>query len=132
MAYALPADLIVFVHLAFIVFVVGGELLVIVGAPLRWAWIRNRIFRCAHLLAIVFVAVNAVLGILCPLTIWEAQLRQRAGQAFEEDISFVGRLVRDVIYYELPEWVFATIYVLFALAVVATLILVPPRWRSDR
>ena len=103
MAYALPADLIVFVHLAFIVFVVGGELLVIVGAPLRWAWIRNRIFRCAHLLAIVFVAVNAVLGILCPLTIWEAQLRQRAGQASEEDISFVGRLLRDVIYYELPE-----------------------------
>ncbi len=132
MGYALLADVIVVVHLLFIVFVVGGEAAVLVGARLRWRWVRNPVFRSLHVLAIVIVAVDAVAGVLCPLTEWEHAMREKAGQQVEHDISFVGRLVRGVIYYELPAWVFATIYVLFAGLVIATLLLVPPRWRRQR
>ncbi|MHC4106519.1 MAG: DUF2784 domain-containing protein [Planctomycetota bacterium] len=129
MPYALLADLVVFIHLLFIGFVVGGELLIVIGAFRRWNWVRNLGFRIAHVLAIVLVAVDSIAGILCPLTEWEAALRRRAGQFVEADVSFMGRLVRTVIYVELPGWAFTTIYVGFALLVIATLFLVPPRRR---
>jgi hypothetical protein len=132
MGYALLADLLVFVHLLFVGFVIGGQIAIVAGAVRRWRWIRNPAFRYAHVAAIVVVAANAVAGVLCPLTDWEYALRRRAGQVVETDISFMGRLVREVIYYEAPPWAFTTAYVLFALVVIATLILVPPRWPRFR
>ena len=129
MIYALFADLLAALHLGFIAFVVGGQLAVLIGAALHWHWIRNRWFRVGHLLAIVFVALEAIVGMICPLTEWEYLLRRRAGQIVEEDISFVGRLVREVLFYELPTWVFTTAYISFAVLVVVTLVLVPPQWR---
>lgn len=131
MIYALFADLLAALHLGFIAFVVGGQLAILIGAALRWQWIRNRWFRVAHLLSIVFVALEAVIGMICPLTEWEYLLRRRAGQIVEEDISFVGRLVREVLFYELPTWVFTTAYISFALVVVVTLVFVPPQWRRS-
>ncbi|MHC5007460.1 MAG: DUF2784 domain-containing protein [Planctomycetota bacterium] len=134
MVYALLADLLVFVHLLLVGFVIGGQVAIVVGAVRKWNWIRNPVFRLGHTVAIVLIAANAVAGILCPLTEWEYALRDRAGQVVETDISFMGRLVRGVLFYELPTWVFTLAYVLFALVVIATLIFVPPRWpwRRDR
>ena len=134
MVYALLADLLVFVHLLLVGFVIGGQIAIVVGAVRKWNWIRNPVFRLGHTAAIVLIAANAVAGILCPLTEWEYALRDRAGQVVETDISFMGRLVRGVLFYELPTWVFTLAYVLFALVVIATLIFVPPRWpwRRDR
>lgn len=129
MPYALFADLLAALHLGFIAFVVGGQLAVLIGAALHWHWIRNRWFRVGHLLAIVFVALEAVVGMICPLTDWEYSLRRKAGQIVEEDISFVGRFVREILFYEFPTWVFTTAYVSFAVLVVVTLVLVPPQWR---
>ena len=129
MIYALLADLLVAVHLGFIAFVIGGQLVILIGAARRWGWIRNRWFRVGHLLAIVFVALEAVMGMICPLTEWEYQLRRRAGQIVEQDISFVGRLVREILFYEFPAWAFTTAYISFALLVLATLAFVPPQWR---
>ena len=127
--YGLLADLLVFIHIMFITFVIGGEVAIVIGAVKRWHWIRSLKFRAAHLLAIVAVASEAVFKIACPLTVWENALRVQAGQGSQEDISFVGRLLRDFIYYEFQPWVFTVIYVLFATIVIATFIFVPPRWR---
>jgi hypothetical protein len=132
MGYALLADLLVLVHLLLVWVVVGGQVAIVVGAFRRWRWIRNPVFRICHVLAIVLIAANATAGILCPLTEWEYALRDRAGQVVETDISFMGRLVRGVLFYELPAWAFTLAYVLFALVVIATLIFVPPRWRQRR
>jgi hypothetical protein len=67
----LIADLILVVHFLFIVFVIGGFALICIGAALRWRWIRDIRFRIAHLAAIVFVALEALAGVMCPLTVWE-------------------------------------------------------------
>ena len=128
MGYALLADVIVIVHFMYVSFVVGGELFIIIGAFRRWGWIRNRIFRCAHLLSIVLVAAEAVFGMICPLTVWEYDLRRLAGQNVEQ-ASFMGRLVHGIMFYDFPPWAFTVLYIAFALAVVVTLIVVPPRWR---
>lgn len=119
------ADAILVVHFAVVLFIVGGLLAVWLGAALRWRWIRSPWFRYAHLGAIAFVAGEAVLGIACPLTVWEDMLR--GGVRAE---SFIGRWVRSVMFYEAPEWIFTAAYVAWTLATLATLRLVPPRRRA--
>src|SRR5690242_11242977 len=120
------ADAVLVFHALFVLFVVGGFVLVLVGAW-RWGWARNRAFRSLHLAAIAFVTAEAVLGITCPLTMWEDMLRGGAPER-----SFVGRWVARILYYDFPEWVFAAAYCVFALAVVCAWWLVPPRARSSR
>jgi len=129
MVMALLADALVVIHLLYILFVVGGEAAIIAGGIRGWAWVRNLPFRVAHLCAIVMVAAEALLGWICPLTEWEYQLRVAAGQQGERDISFVGRLFRLIVFYDLPTWFFTILHVSIALVVVVSLILVPPRWR---
>lgn len=116
------ADAILVVHFLIVVFNVGGLVLVWIGAGLGWRWVRNPWFRFLHLGAIAFVAVEALLGMVCPLTLWEDMLR---GSARAE--SFVGRWVRYLLYYNAPEWVFTVAYVAWAVATLITLKLIPPR-----
>ena len=118
------ADAILVVHALFVLFVVGGLAFVLVGAR-RWSWVRNRTFRILHLAAIAFVTAEALLGITCPLTAWEDALRGGSPER-----SFVGRWVARLLYYDFPEWVFATAYCAFALAVLWAWRMVPPRPRK--
>jgi len=133
MPYGFLADVVVAIHVAYVSFVVVGELAILLGAWLGWGWVRNRWFRVAHLLAIAIVAYEAINNIECPLTGWEYQLRRLAGQDVSGE-TFVGRLLHSVLFYEMPAWAFTTMYVGFAVLVLGTLVLVPPRWRrvSDR
>ena len=102
-----------------------GLILVWIGAPAGWTWIRNPWFRYAHLGAIAFVAAEALLGFACPLTIWEDLLR---GSARPD--SFVGRWVYRLLYYDAPEWVFTALYAAWAAATLLTLRFVPPRRKA--
>jgi len=119
-----PADALVVLHFTIVVFIVGGLILTWIGSALGWRWVRNPWFRYLHLGAIAFVALEAVIGMTCPLTEWEDALR---GGARPE--SFVGRGVQRILFYRAPEWVFTTLYAVWAAATVATLWLVPPRRR---
>lgn len=119
------ADALLVLHFAIVAFVVGGLVLVWAGAARGWRWVRNPWFRYAHLAAIVFIAIETLLGFACPLTIWEDALRGGA-----RPDSFVGRWVRRLLYYEAPAWVFATVYVAWAVATAVTLRLVPPRRKA--
>ena len=118
---AVLADFVLVVHFLFVAFVVGGLALVWVGSAAGWQWVRNFWYRVAHLAAIVFVAGEAIAGIWCPLTVWEAALRG----AYAEK-SFVAQWVHRLLFYDSPEWIFTVAYVLFALAVAATWFLVRP------
>lgn len=119
------ADAILVVHFALVVFIVGGLIAIWAGAAFGWNWVRNPWFRYAHLAAIVLVAAEALLGIACPLTVWEDLLR--GGSQAD---SFVGRWIRRLLFYRAPEWVFATAYTGWALATVLTLKFVPPRKKA--
>ncbi len=69
MGWRLGADVVVVVHMAFIVFVVAGGL---VG--LRW-----RRMVVVHLPAVLYGVVIQLIGFTCPLTPFEQALRRRAG-----------------------------------------------------
>lgn len=119
------ADVVLVIHFAFVLFVVGGLVAVWIGAAAGWRWVRNFWFRIAHLAAIVFVAGEALLGIWCPLTIWEARLR-----GMDAEKSFVAQWVHRLLFYDFPGWVFTIVYVLFALVVAASWWWIRPRQRG--
>jgi len=123
---ALAADLIVVFHLGYVGFVLFGFVLVWLGVALRWGWVRRPAFRVPHLVCTLIVPIEALNGYECPLTTWERNLRQAAGQ-HPDELSFVARLVRDLLFYEAPPWVFTACYVAFGLLVLATFFLVPIR-----
>ena len=129
--FAFLADLIVVLHFCYVTFTVGGEIVILLGGALRWAWIRNLLFRIAHAAAVLLVAGEALAGASCPLTVWEYRLRLLAGQEAGAPVSFVARLVRQIIFYDFPAWVFLALYVGFAAAVVLTFILLPPLSRRS-
>jgi hypothetical protein len=129
--YRFLADLIVVVHLAYVGFVVLALPMFLLGAYLDWHWVRNFWIRTVHLVMISVVVAEAVLGIDCPLTVWENQLRVRADGS-DYPGSFVGRWANELLFYEAPPWAFTTLYCLFGVAVLATLVWIPPRWPSRR
>jgi uncharacterized protein DUF2784 len=115
--YSLLADTILVIHFSFVVFVVFGFVLILVGLLARWSWVHNRIFRIAHLAAIGVVVLQAWFGQICPLTTWENELRRLAGQpAYEE--TFVEHWLHEVLFYQAEPWIFTTIYTFFGVLVV--------------
>ena len=71
MLYDLLATAVVLLHFSFVLFVVGGGLLLY-----KWPWLA-----WLHLPAVIWAALLEFNGWICPLTPLEQQLRAAAGQA---------------------------------------------------
>lgn len=110
---ALLADAILLLHVGLVGFVVLGTLAILAGGPLGWRWIRNRAFRLVHLGLMVFIAGQAWLGRLCPLTLWEQALRSRAGQEAATG-SLIQHWLSELLFFDAPWWVFVTLYTVLA------------------
>ncbi len=127
MRYDIFADTVLILHLFYVFFAIGGELSILIGAIFRWNFIYILSFRIIHLISVIFVAVEATLGVICPLTSIEYNFRVLAGQNTNSDLTFIGRLVQKIIFYDFPSWVFTFSYILFGLIVIATIIFIPPK-----
>lgn len=110
---ALLADALLALHMGIVVFVVGLLPLVLLGGARGWRWVRRRSLRLAHLGLMLFIAVQAWLGRLCPLTVWEQDLRRHAGQSGYTE-SFIEHWLSQPLYWDLPWWVFVAAYTAFA------------------
>jgi hypothetical protein len=128
MPYLLAADAVLFLHVLFVVFVVVGLVMILLGSLLSWAWVRNWWFRVTHLAAIGVVVLQSWLGAICPLTKIEMLLRSKAGDATYAG-SFVSHWLEAILYYRAPAWVFAACYTAFAAIVVLSWVWVPPHRR---
>jgi hypothetical protein len=117
----LLADIILIIHFLFVLFVVGSVPLIWIGARLGWRFVRNIRFRLAHLGAILFVSIESLAGMACPLTLLEDLLRQSP-----TDISFIQRWLHRILFYDVPEGVLTVLYLMFAILVAITFKLVPP------
>lgn len=92
-----------------------------------WRWVNRLWFRLVHLLAIVFVAAQAWLGQLCPLTVLESWLRAQAGTLAYGRKGFIEHWLQALIYFEAPLWVFTAAYTGFAVLVALAWWRFPPR-----
>jgi hypothetical protein len=116
-------------HVAIVLFVVGGLVLVVAGNRRGWGWVNAWAFRLAHLAAIAVVAAEAWLGVVCPLTTLEMRLRARAGGSTYEG-SFIEHWLQRALYWDAAGSVFTLAYTVFALAVAAAWWRYPPRSRT--
>jgi hypothetical protein len=87
MLYRLSADLVLIIHLAFVLFVALGGLLVLRRPRLMWL----------HLPAVVWGALSEFLGVFCPLTPLETILRELGGGTGYEG-NFIEHYITAVIY----------------------------------
>jgi hypothetical protein len=85
--YRLLADLVLLLHLAFVVFVVAGGLLVLKWSRLAWL----------HLPAVAWGALVEFTGWICPLTPLETSLRAMGGESVSGS-DFIGRYLLPVLY----------------------------------
>jgi hypothetical protein len=124
--YSLLADAMLVTHVLFVVFVVLGLILVFVGGYLLWQWVRNPWFRVTHLLGIGVVVVQSWFGVICPLTIWEMELRLKAGETIYQG-SFLTHWLGELLYLQAPWWIFVACYTVFGGLVLSSWFLVRPR-----
>jgi len=118
MLYRGLADLTLIVHLAFILFVIFGGLLV-----LRWsrvAWI--------HVPVAVYGATIEFMGFICPLTPLEIWLRRQGGEAGYEG-GFIEHYIAAAIY---PTGLTREIQLALGLAVIGINVIVYTIWIARR
>ena len=109
-------------HLVVIGFNVFGLVAIPLGAWRGWDWVRIGWWRWLHVGALAVVAVQAVAGRACFLTIWQDDLDGGA-----ETTPLIARWINSLVYWDLPLWVFTAAYVLVFAYVLALLWLVPVR-----
>ena len=104
------AEAIFWFHVVVIAFAVSGLVAIPLGAWSGWKFVRVLWWRAMHLGLLGIVALQALLGRACFLTIWESEFLRRAGEAASNE-PLVQRWVSQAIYWPLPLWFFAILYV---------------------
>lgn len=133
--YLILADAILLAHALIVAFNVFSLPVIWLGFFLRWRFVRNFYFRTLHVLMMAYIALQAALGEICPLTDWENALRVQAGTDPNYATSFVGHWLQWLIFYEADERVFTVAYLTFFALVLLTLFIVKPdlpRWWPAR
>jgi Protein of Unknown function (DUF2784) len=105
MGYRIAADVLVAIHLAFILFATLGGLL-----ALRWRWIV-----WVQMPAVAWAAWIEMSGRICPLTPWEVDFRKLAGESGYTG-GFIEHYLIPVLY---PEELTRTIQIGLGLFVLA-------------
>ncbi|MGH7212356.1 MAG: DUF2784 family protein [Acetobacteraceae bacterium] len=122
------AQIVLAVHVVVILFNLFGIIAIPLGGWRGWTFVRGFWWRALHVAALAAVAVQAVAGRACFLTVWQDVLaRSTAGHT-----PLIVRWVNGVIFWPLPLWVFAALYVVVFVYVLGLLWLVPPAWPRRR
>ena len=121
------AALVLAAHLAVIAFNLFGLVAIPLGAARGWAFVRVRWWRALHLASMAMVAVQALAGRACFLTVWQDDLSGASGRA-----PLIMRVVNGLIYWPLPMWAFTAAYAAVFVYVLALWKLVPPSGSSRR
>ncbi|HEY1416235.1 MAG TPA: DUF2784 family protein [Caulobacteraceae bacterium] len=114
-------------HLAIIAFNLFGLIIMPIGAWRRWDFVREPVWRLAHLATMAAVAVQAAAGRACFLTDWQDAL---SGAAATQPL--IMRWVNSAVFWPLPMWVFEALYLSLFAYTVALLVWVRPRWGDLR
>ncbi len=121
----LAATIILITHFLLALFLALNFVLIPIGAYLQWKWVSARRFRQLHISLMIFIMVESALGFACPLTLLEAYLRNSTTQQ-----SFIGYWVNRLLYWNLPEVFFITLYCFCVIFAIILWIKVPPRKAS--
>lgn len=125
------ANAVLLAHLAVVLFVVGGLVVVVVGNRCGWGWVNRLWFRIVHLAAIALVVAQSWFGAVCPLTSLESWLRSKTGES-PSGQGFIEYWVGYLLFYDAPTWAFTLAYTAFGLLVAAAWWYFPPERRQGK
>ena len=103
----LIADIVLFFHFCIVVFITFGFVLIPIGYNFNWIWIKNKKLRLLHFGMMIFVTFETILGLSCPLTVLENNLR-----GINENQLFLSRWITEVIYWDFQSEFFLILYCL--------------------
>ena len=104
----LVANIVLFFHFLVVIFITSGFLLIPIGYKLNWRWVTNIKLRFLHCGMMALITLEALLGIACPLTSIENNLR-----GIHQSKSFVIYWISQIIYWDLPTDFFIISYSIF-------------------
>ena len=99
------ADIVLVFHFAIVIFITFGFFLIPIGYKFNWIWVKHLKLRMFHFGMMTFVTFESLLGITCPLTLFENNLR-----GINEYTSFISYWVHQIIYWDLPSQFFIILY----------------------
>ena len=102
------ADIVLIIHFFIVLFITTGFALIPIGYKLDWGWIANIQYRIVHSGLMVFITLETLLGITCPLTSLENSLR-----GMYRSQTFVGYWLEQIVYWDLPSQFFLILYCVF-------------------
>jgi hypothetical protein len=121
----MPAELILGFHLSIIAFNLFGLIAIPLGAWRGWSFVHAPLWRLLHIASLGVVALQAAMGRACFLTLWQGAVEGRSGVS----TPLLMKWVNSLIFWSLPMWAFALIYLCAFGYVLALLRLVPLRWK---
>ena len=99
------ADILLMFHFAIVLFITSGFFLIPIGYKLSWVWIKNLKLRICHSGMMIFVTLETLFGITCPLTLMENSLR-----GINDSSSFISYWINQIIYWNFPSQFFIILY----------------------
>ena len=115
------ADIILTIHFIIAFFIVSLFFVIPFGYRLNWNWIKNRKIRLFHIILMFFVTLETVMGVTCPLTIIENDLR-----GIMTSNSFIGMWIRKILFFDFPSEYFLVTYILCSIWTILIWISFPP------
>lgn len=121
------SQLVLALHILVIAFNLFGFVAIPLGAWRGWTFVRIRWWRLLHLASLAIVALQAMFGAACFLTLWQGALLDEAGIPATR-APLVQRWVESLIFWPLPLWLFSALYlVLFAYTLLLWRLVPPAR-----
>ena len=102
------ADIVLILHFFIVIFITVGFFLIPIGYYYDWNWIKSlklRIFHCGSMFLVTF---ETLVGITCPLTSIENNLR-----GMSNNKSFISFWIEKIIYWDFPTKFFIFLYFIF-------------------
>ena len=116
------ADLILILHFAIVLFISSIFILVPLGYKLNWSFFKSMRLRIIHIGLMIFVTIESIFGLICPLTYLENLFRKEK----EYDL-FLTYWLSQLIYWDFPSIFFLCLYLLCLSWTIIMWIIFPPR-----
>ena len=122
------ADTILVTHFIIAAYLTLGLPIIWLGKVFGRQFIHNPWFRYSHAGLMGFVLAESLIGMFCPLTIWEGDLRRTAGKpAAGHNESFISYWLGELLFHDFSETAYSVAYGLFFLLIALTFLYIPVR-----
>ena len=102
------ADIVLILHFFIVIFITVGFLLIPIGYFYNWSWTKCFKLRLVHCGLMFLVTFETLIGITCPLTSIENNLR-----GMSSNKSFISFWIEKIIYWDFPTIFFIILYFIF-------------------